>query len=61
MNKCKCGGVLEFVYHVMYRCRDCGRWECEEQTPVTNPTPVPFLSREVVRPKPHAHGREKSS
>lgn len=24
--KCKCGGIFQFVYHVWWKCRMCGRW-----------------------------------
>lgn len=57
MKACDCGGVLEFVYHDKWKCRDCGRWHSEDHAPVST-APVPFLSREVVKPKPHASGRE---
>lgn len=23
---CGCGGVLDFVYHIWYQCRECERW-----------------------------------
>lgn len=21
-----CGGILDYVYHYWFRCRNCGRW-----------------------------------
>lgn len=28
MNVCKrCGDFLEYIYHTMWRCRSCNRWE----------------------------------
>lgn len=26
VHHCKCGGILDFVYHVLWRCRACSAW-----------------------------------
>lgn len=23
---CLCGGILDYIYHHWFKCRDCGRW-----------------------------------
>ena len=26
MRRCHCGSIFDYIYHTLWKCRDCGRW-----------------------------------
>lgn len=27
MLRCRCNGVLNYIYHIYFQCRECGKWQ----------------------------------